>query len=88
MAPIESVGQDAFSFKLGNLAKAASQKAQQHETTPQAPVQAAAPSLTETEAANIAYGNTVTALENGQQASDQSAHALDPARVAALLEDF
>jgi hypothetical protein len=89
MAPIEGIGQDAFSFKLGNLLQSTTQKAQEKQavSVPQAaPAQMAAPVRSETEAANIAYGNTVTALENGQQPAGQTGHALDPARVAALLD--
>ena len=87
MPPINGVGQDAFSFKLGNLMSATKQKVQEQQATTAAPVQAAAmPARTETETANIAYGNTMSALENGQQPSGQTGHALDPARVAALLD--
>jgi len=87
MPPINGVGQDAFSFKLGNLMSATNQKVQEQQATATAPVQAATmPTRTETETANIAYGNTMSALENGQQPAGQTGHALDPARVAALLD--
>ncbi|SIN89245.1 hypothetical protein [Halodesulfovibrio marinisediminis] len=85
MPPISNVGQDTFSFKLDNLMKTTSQKVQDQQVT--APVQTMAePSRSETETANIAYGNAVTALETGQQPAGQTGHALDPARVAALLD--
>lgn len=87
MSPINGVGQDAFSFKLGNLMNTTSQKVQEQQANTAAPAQAAAtPTRSESETANIAYGNTMTALENGQQPAGQTGHALDPARVAALLD--
>ncbi|WP_290919029.1 hypothetical protein [Halodesulfovibrio sp.] len=87
MAPINSVGQEAFSFKLGNLINTTSQKAQEQQTAPAAQMQQAIEvQRSEQETANIAYGNAVSALENNQQPSGQTGHALDPARVAALLD--
>ncbi|MEZ0574803.1 hypothetical protein [Halodesulfovibrio aestuarii] len=87
MSPINGVGQDTFSFKLGNLISTTSQKIQEQQTDTATPVQAAAvQARSEVETAKIAYGNTVTALENGQQPTGQTGHALDPARVAALLD--
>lgn len=87
MPPINSVGQEAFSFKLGNLINTTSQKAQEQQPAPAAQMQQAVEvQRSEEETANIAYGNTVSALENNQQTSGQTGHALDPARVAALLD--
>lgn len=85
MMPINGAGQDNFALKLGELINKTNQKIEEQQVQPM-PVSMAEPVRTEQETANIAYGQTLNALENGQQTPQQTGHALDPARVAALLD--
>ncbi|MCG8532967.1 MAG: hypothetical protein MI749_20255 [Desulfovibrionales bacterium] len=86
MMPINGASQNNFSSGLSDLLHKTTAKAASLQEQQQPQMQATAPVRTETEAANIAYSNTVEALEFGQQPSGQTGHALDPARVAALLD--